>query len=297
MTIVIPDDYHTKAALQERRIHCIPRAQAVRQDIRAMRIGILNIMPEAESYEFSLLFHLGRSIIQVEPIWIRLKTHAYTSTNRLHIKKYYLTFEESIAGAHLDGLIVTGAPVEEIHFGEVTYWKEIEEILRYARRHIASTLGICWGGLALAKILGIEKEVYSRKLFGAFEVRNLDYTHPVTGEMDDIFWCPQSRFSGIADSVLEKEASKGTVNLLAHSDKAGYIIFESCDKKFLMHLGHHEYDAKRLVEEYLRDKKRGRHDVLPPENIDCEKPVNRWRAHGLEFFTQWIKYVYSTSPF
>jgi homoserine O-succinyltransferase len=297
MTVVVPEDYHAKSALQQRRIACLSEAQALRQDIRALRIGILNIMPKAESYEFHLLFPLGRSVLQIEPVWIRLHTHEYKSTDMAHLDKLYVSFEEAVATKHLDGLIVTGAPVEEIPFEQVKYWDEVRQIVEYARTNVASTLGICWGGLALAKCLGIEKELYPKKLFGIFETKNINHQHRVTGEMDDVFWSPHSRHSGISDALLEEQQRQGTVNLLAHSAEAGYVIFESTDQRFMIHLGHPEYDAQRLVEEYQRDVARGRTDVDPPANVDINNPLNRWRGHALEFFSQWIKFVYETTPF
>ncbi|MBD3316887.1 MAG: homoserine O-succinyltransferase [Chitinivibrionales bacterium] len=292
MTIVLPKDYHARRELESRRILCISQQQALQEDIRALRIGILNIMPMADTYEFSLLFPLGRSVIQIEPVWLRLKTHAYKSTDQDHLESLYVSFDEAIAGGGLDGLILTGAPVEEMPFEKVTYWSEVKEILAYARTNISSTLGICWGGLALAKFIGIDKIAFARKLFGIFETRNIHRTHRVTGEMDDVFWCPQSRYSGIPDNVLENEQRKGNVTLLAHSEEAGYVIFESADKRFMMHLGHHEYEADRLVEEYQRDKAKGRTDVDPPVNLDPANPVNRWRGQSLEFFAQWIRYIH-----
>jgi homoserine O-succinyltransferase len=297
MTIVVPKDYHLKSALKNRRIECIDQERALREDIRALRIGILNIMPEAQRYEYHLLVPLGRSVIQIEPVWLRLKSHQYHSTSREHLDSVYVTFDQAIAGRDLDGLIVTGAPVEEIPFEEVYYWQEIRDIMSYARAHFISTLGICWGGLALAKFLGIEKVTYPKKLFGVFDTKNIDRTHHITGEMDDMFWCPQSRHSGIPDEVLEQKQREGKVNLLAYSVEAGYVIFESSDKRFLMHLGHLEYDEKRLVEEYKRDLKKGRTDVDPPKNIDPDNPINRWRAHSLEFFSQWIKYLHDQTAF
>ncbi len=296
MTIVLPEDYHAKKALEERRITCISLDKALQEDIRALRVGVLNIMPEAETYEFSLLFPLGRSVIQIQPVWLRLKTHKYNSSDQKHLANLYVTFEEAMAQNPLDALIVTGAPIEDMPFEKVAYWSEIEDILSYARKNIASTLGICWGGLTLAKIMGIEKEMFEKKIFGAYEARNINRNHRITGEMDDVFWCPQSRHSGISDAVLEKEQEKGNVNLLAHSDKAGYFIFESTDQRFLIHLGHFEYEADRLVYEYNRDLQSGRTDVTPPYNIDVQNPVNRWRAHCLEFFAQWIKYIHETTP-
>ena len=157
MTIIMPDDYHARNALMSRGVECLTREAALHQDIRALRIGILNIMPNADTYEFNLLFPLGRSILQIIPVWIRLATHNYNSTDKEHLDKLYVTFEQAVADQVLDGLILTGAPVEEIAFEQVTYWDELTDIMNYARSHIASTMGICWGGLALAKHVGIEK--------------------------------------------------------------------------------------------------------------------------------------------
>ena len=153
-------------------------------------------------------------------------------------------------------------------------------------------MGICWGGLALAKILEIEKVVYPKKIFGVFQTTNLNKNHPIMGDHDDVFWCPHSRHAGIRDDVLESEAKNGSINLLAYSNEAGYTIFESNDNRFLMHLGHPEYNANRLVDEYNRDVNLGRKDVDPPVNISLENPQNRWRGHRNEFFGQWIKYIH-----
>jgi homoserine O-succinyltransferase len=297
MTVVIPKDYHAWEALESRRIFCVSHEQALKEDIRALRIGILNIMPQAENYEFSLLHPLGRSVLQIEPVWIRLKNHIYKSTDQNHLENLYIPFEDAVARKHLDGLIITGAPVEEIPFEQVSYWKEITRILRYARNNIASTMGICWGALALARFMGMEKSVFPRKLFGVYSLRNLDRNHRVTGEFDDVFWCPQSRFSGIDDRVLEEQCDKGAINLLAHSKKTGYTIFESFDHRFIMHLGHPEYEPQRLIDEYHRDIKQKRTDVAPPENLDLEHPVNSWRGHRTEFFSQWIKYIHETTTY
>jgi homoserine O-succinyltransferase len=297
MTVVLPKNYHATAALEKSRILCISTEEALKEDIRALRIGILNIMPKANTYEFSLLHPLGRSVMQIEPVWIRLDTHNYSSTNPSHLENLYVPFKEAVDKQRLDGLIVTGAPVEEIPFEEVAYWNEIKRILRYARRNIPSTLGICWGGLALAKYIGIEKMLYSKKIFGVFENLNLDRTHPITGEMDDRFCCAQSRHAGITDDVLEAQHDKGNIHLLAWSEDAGYTIFESTDQRFLIHLGHPEYEPERLLEEYTRDKKSGRKHVDPPANLDPDNPINTWRSHRTEFFSQWIKYIHETTTY
>jgi homoserine O-succinyltransferase/O-acetyltransferase len=297
MTIVVPRDYHGISALESRQVQCVTSDDALREDIRALRIGILNIMPKAQTYEFSLLQPLGRSVMQIEPIWIRLRTHVYNSSDQTHLDKLYVPFEEAVSRARLDGLIVTGAPVEEIPFDEVSYWEEIKRILKYARKNVTSTLGICWGGLALAKYLGIDKVAYEKKVFGVYKTVNLNRDHHITGEMDDWFWCPQSRHSGIDDAILEHERDVGNINLLAHADGAGYVIFESADAKFLIHLGHPEYEPVRLVEEYNRDAEKGRSDVEPPKNVDLANPANLWRSHRTEFFTQWIKYLHDSASY
>ncbi len=297
MTVIVPDFYHAKQALEEHNITCISKDDAQRQDIRPLRIGILNIMPNVQSYEFNLLYPLGKAILQIDPVWLRLDTHVYTSSAGEHMDYFYIPFAEAIKTRRLDGLILTGAPVEELEFEEITYWDEISEILTYARNNIASTLGICWGGMALAKMMGIEKTPYEKKLFGVYRTKNLNSHHPITGDLDDYFHCPQSRHAGYTDEAMEKARDKGLVNLLAHNLDTGYTIFESIDHRYISHLGHPEYNSGRLVEEFHRDQKKGRPDVSPPVNFNADAPVNIWRSHRNEFFSQWIKHVYLHTPY
>lgn len=297
MTIILPENYHARQALESSRVVCITPVDAERQDIRPLRIGILNVMPKAEEYEFSILQPLGRSIIQIEPLWIRLESHAYASSNQEHVRELYLTFEQAIRRAPLDGLVLTGAPIEELPYEQVRYWNELRAILTFAHRNVASTLGICWGGLALAKILEIEKDLLPKKLFGVFQNRSLVREHPITGDTDDVFFCPQSRHAGIRSETLERAQVDGVVRLLSFSVETGYTIFESADRRFLMHLGHPEYEPGRLVFEYRRDAAAGRADVDPPRNLDLDEPVNTWRSHRNEFFSQWVKFIYQTTSF
>ncbi len=295
MTIILPDSYPIRRALVESRVVCIPPEEARRQDIRPLRVGILNVMPKAETYEFSLLQPLGRSILQIEPLWLRLASHRYRSSDRAHIGRSYVTFEEAIERAPLDGLILTGAPVETLPFEEVSYWPELREILLFARQHVVSTLGICWGGMALGELLGLPKHTTERKIFGVFATRNLERNHRIVGDTDDVFWVPQSRHATIDDEVLERAAAADQVRLLAHAPETGYTIFESADHRYLAHLGHPEYEPERLVFEYARDVEQGRNDVAAPANVDLLHPVNTWRSHRNELFTQWIKYLYDTT--
>lgn len=297
MTIIIPKHYHAQSALESTNITCISPEDAARQDIRPLRIGILNIMPHAQTYEFNLLYPLGKSILQIEPVWIKLSTHDYNSSSQKHLNDLYVSFRKAVYDKPLDGLIITGAPVEELDFDEVTYWDEIKSIIRFAQKNIISTLGICWGGMALAKAIGIEKSRFESKLFGVFRTKNLMPGHPITGDLDDIFQCPISRHSGYTDSVLEAERDRGSLRFLAHSEEAGYVIFETTDRRFLIHLGHPEYNSGRLIEEVQRDKQKMREDVNDPVNFNLENPINCWRSHRNEFFGQWIKFIYTETSY
>jgi len=297
MTIILPELYHAKSALESNNITCISAGDAAKQDIRPLRIGILNIMSNIQTYEFNLLYPLSKSILQIIPVWLKLNTYHYDTSSQEHLKDLYVSFKEAISDRMLDGLIITGAPVEELEFEAIDYWDEVQSIIGYARKNIISTLGIGWGGMALAKTIGIDKTRLDSKLFGVYPTRNLSTHHVITGDLDDIFCCPQSRHSGYPDTVLETERDKGTLNLLGYSDEAGYVIFETTDRRFLMHLGHPEYNSGRLQEESLRDKAKKRKDVKEPVNFNLEKPVNSWRSHRNEFFSQWIKYIYTETSY
>lgn len=293
MTIILPEDYHAQRALENNKIECITEEEARKEDIRALRIGILNIMPEAQTYEFNLLQPLGRSILQIVPVWIKLESHNYSSSNPFHLERLYVSLDEALKQGPIDGFIVTGAPVETLEFEDVRYWDEIKEILVKSGKTIPSTLGICWGAMALGHILGLEKVNYDSKLFGVFETINLNRRHDITGGLDDVFWLPQSRHAGFSNESMEDFRDRGILNLLAYSEDAGYPIFESFDQRYIMNMGHFEYNAMRLVEEALRDRKRA--DVPPPQNLDLEKPLNRWRGQRNEFFAQWVKYCHSNT--
>lgn len=292
MTIILPSDYHAREALTQARVVCVEPRIAELQDIRPLRIGVLNVMPQAETYEVALLQPLGRSIIQIEPVWIRLESHSYQSSDLNHLESTYVSFDKASAHAELDGLIVTGAPVEDLAYESVRYWSELKAILDHARHHIPSTLGICWGGMALGYLLGMDKVLLPQKLFGVYQLKNLRRDHRITGDTDDLFWCPQSRHATIRDEVLEEAATSGTVELLAYSRSVGYCIFESIDRRYLAHLGHPEYEPERLVFEHVRDLERGRRDVSAPANLDLTQPRNTWRSHRNEFFSQWVKGIY-----
>ena len=290
MTLIIRSDYHAVPILERNGIRWIPPAQAKRQDIRPLRIGILNIMPLGEKYEFNILHPLGLSVLQLEPIWIRLESHNYKSWEPKHVDDIYVTYEEAMRDQPLDGLILTGAPVETIDYEDVHYWEEIKTILSDARKNIPSTLGLCWAGFVMAYLEGVKKLNYDHKLFGVFELKNLAPDHPIMGELDDVFFCPQSRHAGMPDEAMEEASESGRLKLLAYGPEAGYSIFSTTDDRFIAHTGHPEYNANRLAEEAKRDH--GNPEVPAPANFDFNNPLNLWRSHRNTFFAQWVSYCY-----
>ena len=249
---------------------------------RRLRIGIMNLMPRLEAYEPSLLEPLAGHAEVVEPVFIRLASHGYHSSDHAHLARLYRSFDAAISGSPLDGLIVTGAPVEELAFEQVHYLRELEEILGYARRHVAITLGLCWGGLVIAHVLGIGKRVFARKLFGVYDDRVLVDRHDIVEP--GMLSCAHSRHAGVVEADLESAARAGTVRALAQGAHTGYTMFETTDLRYLAHLGHPEYEAERLAQEWHRDRGLGRSDVDPPANLDAAAPITTWRAHRAALF-------------
>ena len=290
MALILPRSYHKISSIEKNHISWIEPELAERQDIRPLRIGILNIMPLGKQYEFNLLHPLGLSPLQIEPIWIRLKSHSYRTWDLEHLKNLYIPWEEAMSPTPLDGLIITGAPVEHLPFEEVNYWKELVNLIEEAKLKCASTLGLCWAGFAMAYMAGVEKNNFKKKLFGVFPMKSLVPGHSLMGTQDDEFFCPQSRHAGLPDNEMEKAEKKGKLRLLAHGEKVGYTIFETPDQRQLMHLGHPEYNVDRLKSEMERDKQRG--DVPSPENFDLTNSNTSWRSHRNLLFQQWLWFCY-----
>lgn len=255
---------------------------------RHVRIGIINIMPRVEAYEPSLLAPLASLSARVEPVFVRLASHGYQSSDHEHLDRFYRPFEEVIAERPLDGLLLTGAPVEELAYEDVHYWRELAELLGHARTHINATLGLCWGALALAKVLGIEKRVYPRKIFGVFEDRVLVPAHDVLADGSASFVCAHSRHSGLEPDDLGRAAEDGVVRVLARGERTGATMFETPDRRFLGHLGHPEYEGERLAFEWKRDRDLGRTDVEPPASFDANAPTTTWRGHREEVFAGFV---------
>ncbi len=290
MALILPRGYHKISSVERNHISWIEPELAKRQDIRPLRIGILNIMPLGKQYEFNLLHPLGLSPLQIEPIWIRLTSHSYKTWDLEHLSQHYVGWEEAMSPEPLDGLIITGAPVEHLPFEDVKYWPELVDLINEARHSCASTLGLCWAGFALAYLAGVRKIGFKKKLFGVFPMRSLVPAHPIMGTQDDYFYCPQSRHAGLPDDSMEEAERQGRLRLLSYGEKVGYTIFETTDQRQLMHLGHPEYNVARLLSEMERDKARG--DVLPPENFNYQNPQTLWRSHRNLMFQQWLWFCY-----
>ncbi len=290
MALILPRSYHKIPSVEKNHISWIEPELAERQDIRPLRIGILNIMPLGKQYEFNLLHPLGLSPLQIEPIWIRLKSHSYKTWDLSHLNNLYVDWETAMHPSPLDGLIITGAPVEHMNFEDVKYWNELVNLIDEARYKCASTLGLCWAGFALAYLAGVNKNNFRNKLFGVYSMRSLVPGHPLMGTQDDEFLCPQSRYAGLSDLEMEEAQRQGRLRLLAYGEKVGYTIFETPDQRQLMHLGHPEYNVSRLKSEMERDKARG--DVPPPENFNCDNAITSWRSHRNLLFQQWLWFCY-----
>lgn len=254
----------------------------------ALRVGIINLMPRAETYEPTLLAALRASSRPVEPVWLRLQSHAYSSSDRARIEAIYLPLAEALRSARLDAVLLSGAPVEDKAFDAITYWPELSELLEEARRRVPSVLGLCWGGLALAHLLGIEKRNFATKLFGVFELANLAPLHPLGRQLPAHIRCPQSRHSGLSERSLAGAVEGGRARVLASAAATGATILESDDARFLMHLGHPEYEAERLAFEYQRDHASGRRDVERPQHFDLAHPEARWLPDSQAFFRAWL---------
>lgn len=264
-----------------------------------VRIGIINLMPQAERYEQLLLgaltrgmAYLGADAAQLEPVWIRLASHGYASTDLAHLTAHYRAHDEASRGG-LDGLVLTGAPVEHLAFEEVRYWSELCQILERSRA--LPTLGLCWGAMALARVLGIDKCTYAEKLFGLYDLTPspAPRTHPLA-EPAALTGVAQSRHAGLDEASLARAVRAGVVRPLAQGAEGGCSILESDEGRWLMHVGHPEYTVERIVFEYERDRACGRSDVSAPRGLDLTQP-DALRvasevvfAHGAHFFAGWL---------
>lgn len=299
MPIQIPNDLPAAGILQQENIFVMSEERAVSQDIRPLEIVLLNLMPTKIVTETQLTRVLGNTPLQVHLELMHTSTHISKNTSQEHLLTFYKTFDE-LKDRKFDGMVITGAPVENMAFEDVDYWPELCRIMEWSKTNVHSTFHICWGAQAgLYYHYGIPKYPLDEKLFGVFE-HKADYKRSILLRgFDDVFWAPHSRHTTILREDIE--AVPG-LKILASSPRAGVYALMNDQGKQIFVTGHSEYDADTLMKEYLRDKNLGLPIHVPenyfPDDDDAQSPIVRWRGHGNLLFSNWLNYfVYQTTPY
>ena len=299
MPIKIPNDLPAVKTLQEENIFVMTETRAITQDIRPLRILILNLMPKKIETETQLARLLGNTPLQVEPTLIRTSSHQSKNVAQEHLLAFYKTFED-VKHENFDGMIITGAPVEHMDFEEVEYWQELSEIMEWSKSHVHSTLHICWASQAgLYYHYGINKHQTPEKIFGVFP-HEVEYKSSILFRgFDDTFMVPQSRHTTVLREDIEKVKE---LKILASSKKAGVYAVSTKNGRQIFITGHSEYDADTLQNEYLRDISQGKKCNIPenyyPDDNPNNPPLVTWRAHAHLLFSNWLNYfVYQSTPY
>ena len=300
MPIKIPRALPAYDALSQERVFVMTCDRAERQDIRPLKVGIVNLMPTKIETEIQLLRLLGRSPLQVDITFLRMESHESKNAPPGHMEKFYVSVREVIsADARFDGLIITGAPVENLPFEEVDYWDEIAQVIDYSHEKVFSTLYICWGAQAgLYRRYGIPKKPLGQKLFGVFPHAVNEQYHVLFRGFDDEFLAPQSRHT---TSDRDAIAADARLAIQSETSEAGVFIVTANGGREVYVSGHLEYDPLTLDKEYRRDLEKGL-PIEPPKNYypgndPSKPPVVRWRAHANLFFDNWLNYVYQETPY
>lgn len=299
MPIRVKNDLPAKSVLEAENIFIMDEKRAITQDIRPLKILILNLMPLKQDTEVALLRSLSNTPLQIDITFLQLETHISKNTAASHLNQFYVTFSD-IKEKKYDGMIITGAPVEQMSFEEVTYWDELTKIMDWSDDNVTSTLHICWGAQAgLYYHYGIEKSLLASKAFGIFEHRVLNRRIPLVRGFDDIFLAPHSRHTTITREDIVKNEK---LTILAESDEAGVFLVMAEDGKRIFVTGHPEYDRITLDTEYKRDLSKGLDIDMPknyyPDDDPAKKPVLTWRCHANSFYTNWLNYyVYQQTPY
>ncbi len=299
MPIKIPNALPAAKTLTEENIFIMTETRAISQDIRPLKILILNLMPTKIDTETQLVRLIGNTPLQVEVELIHTASHQSKNTSEEHLLSFYKTFDQ-VKHQKFDGMIITGAPVEMLDYEEVEYWQELCEIFEWTKTHVHSTFHICWGAQAgLYYHFGIKKKILPAKVFGVFK-HTVDYKHPILFRgADDVFYAPHSRHSGIDTKDIE---TCDKLKILAGGEDVGIYACMTQNGKQIFITGHSEYDPDTLAKEYFRDKAKGMDIAVPknyfPNDDDTQKPVVTWRAHANLLYSNWLNYfVYQTTPY
>lgn len=299
MPIKIPNNLPAVKTLESENIFVMTETRAISQDIRPLRILVLNLMPKKIETETQFARLLGNSPLQVEMELIHTSSHQSKNVAEEHLLAFYKTFGD-IKDQNFDGFIITGAPVEHMPFEEVEYWQELCEIMEWSKTHVHSTLHICWGAQAgLYYHYGIGKHLMPEKMFGVFPHR-VDHKQSILFRgFDDTFMVPQSRHTTVLREDIEKVPQ---LKILASSDRTGVYAVSTKNGRQIFITGHSEYDADTLKNEYLRDLSQGKPIKIPenyfPDDDETKPPMVSWRAHANLLFSNWLNYfVYQTTPY
>ena len=299
MPIRTQSDLPAKEKLENENIFVMDETRAMHQDIRPLKVCILNLMPLKEETELQLLRVLSNTPLQIDVSFMTLKSHVSLNTSASHLNKFYITYDD-VKEEKFDGLIITGAPVEQMPFEEVDYWEELCMIIDWSKRNVNSTLHICWGAQAgLYHHCGLEKIALEKKISGIFEHRVRNRREPLVRGFDDYFYAPHSRYTEVTkeDVYACKE-----LKVLAESEEAGIYIAIADEGKQIFITGHPEYDRVTLKNEYIRDCGRGLNPEIPahyfPEDNPENEPFLQWRSHSINLYSTWLKYyVYQVTPY
>jgi len=298
MPIRIPDNLPARATLEKEGVMVMTERTASRQDIRPLNIGLLNLMPNKMRTETQIARLVGASPLQVELTLIKMDSHTSKNTSQDHMLAFYEPFK-AIRDRKFDGLITTGAPVELLEFGDVTYWNELCEVFDWTQTHVHSTLNICWGAqAAINHFHGVPKHTLAEKAFGVYRHHNLNPASPYLRGFSDDFSIPVSRHTEIRRSDLPENHG---LEVLMESDEAGLCFINDPRHRQLYMFNHLEYDSHSLAEEYWRDIESGK-DTQPPANYFPDDnpqnpPINHWRSHAHLLFGNWINELYQTVPY
>ena len=299
MPIKIQSDLPAKAELEEENIFVMDENRAISQNIRPLEIIVLNLMPIKQDTELQLLRGLSNTPLQIDVTFLQMSSHVSKNTSASHIKKFYQTFEE-VKNNNYDGMIITGAPVEKLDFEEVNYWDELTTVMEWSKKHVTSTIHICWGAQAgLYYHYGIKKELLPRKLSGVYKHRVMNRKEPLLRGFDDVFMAPHSRYT---QASRQQIIDNPRLKVLADSDEAGIYIVLGDGGKEIFVMGHPEYDRLTLDQEYKRDIDKGIEPDLPvnyyPDDDCNRKPLLSWRSHANNLYTNWLNYyVYQITPY
>ena len=299
MPIRIPDALPATETLESENIFVMTEFRALHQDIRPLRVLILNLMPTKIATETQIMRKLSNTPLQCEVELLRTSSHEAKNVSAQHLDTFYRTFDE-VRDSNFDGLIITGAPVEQLDFADVDYWDELVEIMDWSTTNVHSTFHICWGAQAgLYHHYGIDKHELPAKLSGVYEHRVIKPSSPLVRGFDDRFYAVHSRYTGVDEEAV---AANPDLEIIATSDVAGLYIVKSVDSRRFFVFGHPEYDSDTLRLEYERDVKRGIDPDVPvnyfPNDDPSREPLNTWNSQAQLLYTNWLNYyVYQTTPY